>query len=455
MPYYDTKAAGDDILFSDWNALVDALGAGGSGNIVNTVSFIIYNDGTDTFARNGSTGVIDYGGSSDAGGVDGADAHAVFDAVVTIFETTGGFALVKRGTYDFGANILEMTYPTGQSHNFGFFGEGGWNTIITGTGTKMIDVTNTEIPLGGYTWLFFLEQMRFEHDCSNASDVTLDLACCQPVMSHIQCRNTNGTRNGTAFRGGCGAARVNSGYPMQWNSLSSLDYDVGFEVGLEQLSLYDCNAMASDLYGFKIHDLLDGRWIERMALFHPRVSGVNATVMPYWFEGVGQDINLHSPSIEGPSYTNELFTMAAARVTTHRVGVSNACFHPTGNTLSNDPARFIFNTGCRSAQKPTLGHIGLYANPFFQADEEIRPTGSGADSTRPDASTDYLVCADCFITSSDSGGADCAILIKDAVGGNTIKGALSTLAAEYVTAGMCVNWGAYTGAVPTVSVWFV
>jgi hypothetical protein len=80
------------------------------------------------------------------------------------------------------------------------------------------------------------------------------------------------------------------------------------------------------------------------------------------------------------------------------------------------------------------------------------PTVTGATAT-PAASTDYMVYGtDLFVTSTDSGNADAAILVKDS-GGNTVIGPVSTLSKEYVPLGYQVNWGAYTGAAPTVTMY--
>lgn len=46
------------------------------------VSYVIFTDGTDSFAQNGDTGAIDYGGPDNEGSVDGADPTAVAQAAL-------------------------------------------------------------------------------------------------------------------------------------------------------------------------------------------------------------------------------------------------------------------------------------------------------------------------------------------------------------------------------------
>jgi len=74
----------------NWNAVVDALGGAGGGGNATCASYIIFNDGTDTYARNGSDGTIDYGGPDDEGGADGADDAAVLQAAIDVVNAAGG-----------------------------------------------------------------------------------------------------------------------------------------------------------------------------------------------------------------------------------------------------------------------------------------------------------------------------------------------------------------------------
>jgi len=102
-----------------------------------------------------------------------------------------------------------------------------------------------------------------------------------------------------------------------------------------------------------------------------------------------------------------------------------------------------------------LNPIGLIATPFEHGGATrlvIHPDGSSAS---PIASTEYEVQAcDIIIDSTDSGNSDCSITIKDAPAGNNIVTGLSTLSQRIVFRGQTINWGAYTGVAPTVSVWF-
>jgi len=87
------------IDYEDWNVIVDAIEW-------QLYSYMIYKEGSDYYAKNGDTGVIDYGGSDDAGGVDGTDAAAVIQAAIDIIDH--GRILLKAAVYSL-ATRLDFT----------------------------------------------------------------------------------------------------------------------------------------------------------------------------------------------------------------------------------------------------------------------------------------------------------------------------------------------------------
>lgn len=95
--------------------------------------------------------------------------------------------------------------------------------------------------------------------------------------------------------------------------------------------------------------------------------------------------------------------------------------------------------------------LGAITNPFDTTDNTIgHPAGNAAS---PSASTDYTVRGvDVYISSTDSGNTDCAIMLKDPSGNNLLQSTLSTIQDMYIPLGYKLNWGAFTGAAPTVTV---
>ncbi len=100
--------------------------------------------------------------------------------------------------------------------------------------------------------------------------------------------------------------------------------------------------------------------------------------------------------------------------------------------------------------KDNMGHnpVGVIANPFDAANSYLAENGTAAT---PVASTDYTVIHnDMKISSSNSGNANCAIMLKDQNGVDVLLAALGTIQEMYVPRGFMLNWGAFTGAAPTV-----
>jgi hypothetical protein len=101
-----------------------------------------------------------------------------------------------------------------------------------------------------------------------------------------------------------------------------------------------------------------------------------------------------------------------------------------------------------------LGKPGGGVDFIDDVNDTIGVSGSN-DATAPSASTDYTVYGfPIIVTSTDSGNADCSIDIDDPNGVAMLSGA-STLTREYVPVGYTINWGAFTGAAPTVEIWGV
>jgi hypothetical protein len=93
-------ATGDHLKDLDWDAMVDAangMNIAGGVTIQYPYSFCVRNVGGVYDAINGN-GVLTYGGSSDAGGIDGGDAAAVIQEA-TDYLTTGGRIFIRKGIY--------------------------------------------------------------------------------------------------------------------------------------------------------------------------------------------------------------------------------------------------------------------------------------------------------------------------------------------------------------------
>jgi len=68
--------------------------------------YLIYKSGSDVYAINGDTCVVDYGGSLDNGGVDGANASAVIQQAINALPSDGGKIFFKAGIYSITQTII-------------------------------------------------------------------------------------------------------------------------------------------------------------------------------------------------------------------------------------------------------------------------------------------------------------------------------------------------------------
>jgi hypothetical protein len=126
----------------DWNALVNLHDGFTPAGVFRALpDYLITTDGTDTYACNAYQTI--YGGPDDVGGIDGADANAVFQAVFTAIALEGaGSVYIKEGTY---ADLnLELV------SNLQIVGAGIDRTILQGLdGENLFYKTDTDTAVSG------------------------------------------------------------------------------------------------------------------------------------------------------------------------------------------------------------------------------------------------------------------------------------------------------------------
>lgn len=435
---------------------------------------------------------------------------------------------VPKGTFAMGSDYPEITFTSGSQFSPMIIGGGPYHSIITGSGTKMFDILNTDFE-AAKTWMLIMKNLRFEHTCANATDITLDLVCAQADLEQIICHNQAANALGTAFKCGHGPTRANTGKTVEWRGLHAQKYDVGYHVGLQNLDLYSCLAFDCEEKAYFINDLSGLSYAQLISLTRCRVQNQNykTTCFPFFLEYCGPDVRIIAPEVESATYTRQCFFMAPSTLildgayvdcvaadvgkqvnddggavgvliaydnvlqkwwidTTSTIadnsvmtiaagtGAGDAAgdntvatsyqipivtpYVKTGNTLTNDKVRLVFDMAYAHYSMFDK-NPGLDATPIHQAEHLISPFGTSANPGHPGAPQDFIVTRNCILTSTDSGGADCAILIKDFPGGNTIGGPFSTILVTNplcrLTAGMAVNWGNYSGAEPAVTAWFL
>jgi len=136
------KVNGSKLYAYEWNYLANFLGEGYTAGLPN---YIIFKSGSYYFARNGTTGILDYGGPDELGGVLGyIDATDVINACVA----KSGSVHIESGTFPLLTPIeimvnnvtLSMTpktvlvnaYATDDAIKIGDSSHQVWNTVIDG-----------------------------------------------------------------------------------------------------------------------------------------------------------------------------------------------------------------------------------------------------------------------------------------------------------------------------------
>jgi hypothetical protein len=159
-------AANDYCREPDWDAMVDAangMNIAGGVTIQYPCNFIIRNIGGVYDAISGN-GVLTYGGSSDANGVDGGDAAAVINAAITSLSPTGGLIFVSKGSYTLTSSIIIAAGITLQ-------GAGSGATVfVFDTGIVAI----TRVGIGAITRVH-LRDFRIEGDLARIDQFGISL----------------------------------------------------------------------------------------------------------------------------------------------------------------------------------------------------------------------------------------------------------------------------------------
>lgn len=163
--------------------------------------------------------------------------------------TVEGYYELPSGVFDLGSDFLTPTIPN--SRSLILVGK-GISTLIKGAGTRVIDFGNSS--WGDTVKDFQLRNVKIEHDCSNADDVTLDLSYVHHNLDRVWCTQTNSTHNGIPIKTGpTGCA----GFTNAIKESSCYGYDTGpyLECDHTRLSNYIVNESAS--YGFRLGHCLD------------------------------------------------------------------------------------------------------------------------------------------------------------------------------------------------------
>jgi hypothetical protein len=509
-------AAGDHLKDLDWDPMVDAangMNIAGGVTIQYPYSFIVRNVGGVYDAISGN-GVLTYGGSSDAGTIDGGDFDAVWAATLTALGDSGKIH-VRKGIYPTdGLNIANTAAVTdADQQEIEIEGEGMFNTIFR---------LNTDSAGASSTDGAFTEKASLMIDSVDASGIRVHLHDFQidgvhdsnaNIVSGIVARYPRNALMERLFIQRCSKNGINLVGPnasyRETTIHNNIIYDIndpdgvpgvdrlvnccginttaafadayiynnvigwigyvddvtpwlGTCIGLNDSNIANNNVMWTCAIGIETYadakdQMIMNNWIDyaytTAVLLTSNIQATcndNIIRHPYTY---GIYLNNTTKSeihnnklIMRPTFTLANHFITEAGTSDENSIIGNNCFHNgtvTGNT--------IFPIGPLSVVQgnPGFNPKSTVSNFFDTTNDRI--VIEGGDATTPAASTDYIVChSDIFINSTNSGNTNCAIQVKTPGGANMLPVAVSTLSGVIVPRLHKINWGAYTGAAPSV-----
>lgn len=162
-----------DNLIDDYTSLTENVSKGYA-PFEKLANYIIRKNGSYYEAINGSTGKIDYGGSGNAGGIDGTSITAVTQAVIDALPSNGGTITYKNATYDFNEQGVDIP-PSGAGTDWVLkvIGESKEATILKNSST-----TDPIFKSGNTSWSWFqqviFENIKFEASANAGGLLSLD-----------------------------------------------------------------------------------------------------------------------------------------------------------------------------------------------------------------------------------------------------------------------------------------
>jgi len=466
-------------LNADFQSIADAVNAITSTGVgAGGYTYIVGKSGAVYEAYNNQATLV-YGGAGDAGGADGDLLEEVIQACIDNGGAGASIAIAPQ-TLTLTADGIDMNV-TGQTL-FGF-GYGSRITQVNGADINiMVDVSADAVTI---------ENLYLEGNYANNVD-TIGIKLSNVAADYFTLRNSwiwHFPGLLVSLAGGNTVFNIHHNYISGTLGGSSVLLSGSADGWLHHNSIAGGNAIATGIVHMSSgayinidHNKLFGTATNYLYLDGPLYCNVNHNIIggaaPV---GTGDLIDIVCTAAAYGKYNiiadNNLYGDATNRDGIRLTGNEVKYNDIHGNTISNiddvginsfsqsdynyihDNYFYTVTTpiafyGVESIWRNNYGaKFGVVANKFQNATNILSP--KWGNQATPSASTDYTVkLTDVILYSTDSGNSDCAIVI-DNEDGVPVSAAMSTLNGVYVPVGYTVNWGAYTGAAPTVTASFL
>jgi hypothetical protein len=426
-------------------------------------TYMIFGDGTKTYARNGMTGAIEFSST---------DSATVINNVLSVINTRHGGTIYVKGYGTSHPYIIKSALIIPDSGHLTFYGDGPEYTVL-------------QVPPGYDNDLFVFTGIKSHNAFFNTFRDFEGIGNRGEDSRNNSGFKLNATGFGVTdslwtnvFLRGFKMDDVYIDGPNSWNNrfeTSTFEhagragiYRTGGEV-TSDIKVTNSKFLYNDQYGVydnAVFATYANNWFYKnvQTAFWAGDTFRDSIIMGNRFEDNSNSTNnryddLHLFRSDLNVITGNFFYGSERTDRMVRYGIYVDSFSIQNSIMDNSFGHGNFGTNkifmSTSSQtsvitdNPDWNPVGTVASPFSTTANTIVPMGGNA--AKPNSSTDYVV-RNTPIVMSSTGGTGVSITIKDA-NGNTITSGITTLSYAYIPVGYRVNFGAFNVA-PTVKIGF-
>lgn len=333
-------------------------------------SYIIYSGSGNYYAKNGSTGVVDYSGSN--------AATVLQNTISAVTGSTYGGKIVIRDHLNLGSTGIVVSF-TGDNDLI-IEGISPKKSVLSGSADpSMLDVTNTSWTVGK-SHRFELKNLRFQHDTQSAAAITLDLTYSDAHLENVHIYNVNATKRGTGSKVG---PYDNSGLPV-WKNVYSSKYAVCFDFGIDHIISTNLYGLYPGTEAFYIHNCTHTLHINPHIFWE--TTGVTAHA--FHFDTIRCGTTVFNPIIEKTTtgYMFYLTNMDVWQVSVYEIASQTGSTTTGYMKLTNDFDNITINSNTHRYKTRNSGYYNLtsqsgsFAHGMATGASVVTLTASGSNS---------------------------------------------------------------------------
>lgn len=256
-------------------------------------------------------------------------------STITAYFQSGKKIVIPQGVYNIGANAIQGTFDLVNPIVCQIEGRGV--VTIIGSGTVLFDILNVAW-ISGKASPLVMTNIQFQHNCSNATDITLDLTYAQPSLYRVKCSQTNGTKQGTGF---LFAPNAGAGWPTRCEEIGAYNYGTSYDIQCDHMVFIKPYSYGASNYHFWLRNSPSA-----ICFIAPDLDWITGTGAAYgfFFDHVGSSCSVYNANLEANvDLTNFPFYMNNNYKHMDIYGVGGTASHILQSAgkvgLTNDTAR--------------------------------------------------------------------------------------------------------------------